>query len=150
MTADDELEKRVAAQLERLREKEAEKKMLYDKSIGGPQALRPSDAFIERNVGRLKTEEQLRQEARQKALKELKTERVDRERRAAAEKSLRAHTRRIEERRQQKKIAEESRKEQNAKRTESFIDRVRKRIEAAKKQADRQRLDRGKDDERYR
>lgn len=42
---------------------EAEKKMLYDRTIGGPIAPRPSERFIRENVGKLKSQAQIDKEA---------------------------------------------------------------------------------------
>lgn len=42
---------------------EAEKRMLYDRTIGGPIAPRPSERFIRENVGKLKSQAQIDKEA---------------------------------------------------------------------------------------
>lgn len=59
----DDASQKLATAMRQVREEEAEKRMLFDKSIGGQMVPRPSDDFIRQNVGDLRNEKQIEQEA---------------------------------------------------------------------------------------
>lgn len=63
MSSIDEANSKMTAALSQVRDEEAHKRMLYDKSIGGDRVLRPSDEFIRQNVGELRNEKQIEREA---------------------------------------------------------------------------------------
>lgn len=63
MSQTDDASQKLDAAMRQVREEEADKRMLYDKSIGGPMVPRPSDEFIRQNVGELRNEKQIEQEA---------------------------------------------------------------------------------------
>lgn len=63
MSSIDDANSKLTAATNQVREEEAHKRMLYDKSIGGDRVLRPSDEFIRQNVGELRNEKQIEQEA---------------------------------------------------------------------------------------
>lgn len=67
---DDERQKRenaiFAEEKEKLLKQQAERDFLKDKSIGGPNALRPTDEFIEQNLGKDQNRQQMAVEAGKK------------------------------------------------------------------------------------
>lgn len=63
MSQIDDASQKLDAAMRQVREEEAEKRMLYDKSIGGPMVPRPSDEFIRQNAGELRNEKQIELEA---------------------------------------------------------------------------------------
>lgn len=63
MSQADDASQKLEAASHQVREEEAHKRMLYDKTIGGPMVPRPSDEFIRQNVGELRNEKQIEQEA---------------------------------------------------------------------------------------
>jgi len=96
VSEDSEHEKRVAAEIARINAEEAHKRMLYDRTIGGPRAPRPSVEFIRQSVGDLKTEAEMEREARETVEKQERREAIEREDRAAFERSVEAHKASIE------------------------------------------------------
>ena len=107
MPADEELEKKFAAELERLRKEEAHKKLLYDRNIGGQNVPRPSRSFVEQSVGPLKSDEQIRREAREQAMRTQRAAEIEAERRAEVERSMREHQSRIEKQQEDEKQRKE-------------------------------------------
>lgn len=99
MSQDEELEKVVQAELEELRKQEAEKRFLYDRSVGGDNVLRPPHEFIEHSqrAGPLKSDKELYEEARHRAEKQIQAREAKSRRRAEVEQSIREHNRRLDE-----------------------------------------------------
>lgn len=94
---DTEYEKLVQAELTRLEEQESHKRMLYDRSIGGENAPRPSREFIEKNAGPLKSKEALTLEARANIDARREQEQRELEQRQAVEQSMRERHREAQE-----------------------------------------------------
>ena len=90
-------ETRAAKYLEELREKESEKRMLYDREIGGDLAPRPSLDFIEKCIGPMKSEEALHEEAHNTAATEITRSRSEMLRKAEVEQSFRDQNRQIQD-----------------------------------------------------
>lgn len=99
MNDDPELDKLVAQERVKLEEEERQKRILYDRNIGGANVPRPSPDFIERNVGPLRSPKELEREAQERAQKILAQQERDQIRRAEAERSLDRHNQSIEKRR---------------------------------------------------
>lgn len=87
----DERGERVAAEVARLQGEEVHKRMLYDRTIGGPMVPRPTEQFIRDNAGPLKNENQIRDEAGKRVDGQLEQERQIDQNRADLERSLRQH-----------------------------------------------------------
>lgn len=83
-------------ELTRLETEEAAKKELFDKSIGGDNALRPSDQFISDMQGAQKTRQELAQEAGKAADKRYEQERAGEENALKFDRSVRAHNQSLE------------------------------------------------------
>jgi hypothetical protein len=69
----------IEQELTKIREQEAEKKLLYDRSIGSKNnepTLKPSDEFIEKHVGKLKSEKEVQAEAQKKVDERINKERI--------------------------------------------------------------------------
>lgn len=96
MSHNPDFEQRANEFLEKLQEQEREKEMLYDRSIGGELAPRPTVQFIEDCVGPMKSQETLHEEAREAAAKEIERSRIEAIRKAEIEQSLREHSQRVE------------------------------------------------------
>lgn len=94
MSGDKTFESRMEAELLRLRAKEAEKKMLHDRTIGGDNVPRPSRDFIEHHTGPLRSEQELQQEARQTIERQQQEEQAAELRRSKFLKSVRENSRR--------------------------------------------------------
>ncbi len=90
---------RIASENERLQDEEAHKRMLYDRTIGGSLVPRPSEEFIRQNVGELKSEKQIGDEAGRRVDTEMAKEAADEQRRAEVERSIREHNRSVEKER---------------------------------------------------
>lgn len=80
-------DQRVAAAVQALEKEEAHKRMLYDRTIGGPMVPRPSEDFIRQNVGDLKSPAQIQKEAEANVDKQMRQERAEAREREALEKS---------------------------------------------------------------
>lgn len=89
MVKETETDKRLAAEISNLKQKEEEKKFLYDKSIGGPNVPRPSDRYIEASIGPLKNDEQIRREAENAIQKQNIAAKQEAVRQAAVNRSMR-------------------------------------------------------------
>lgn len=131
---------RIALEISRLQEEEAHKRMLYDKSIGGPMVLRPSDDFIRQNVGELKTEKQIEAEAIQQVDKKIAQEQAIAQERTEWERINEKHVQRLEKENQERskleKLAERSQKNREELRNRpSFIERM---MEHQKKKDERE------------
>lgn len=82
---------RIAAETARLQSQEAHKRMLHDRTIGGPMVPRPSPEFIRQNAGELKSNKQIEQEATKRVDTQLRQEAVDQQRNAEVERSWDRH-----------------------------------------------------------
>lgn len=97
----DERGERVAAEVARLQGEEAHKRMLYDRTIGGPMVPRPTEQFIRDNAGPLKNENQIRDEAGKRVDAQRDQERQIAQNRAEVDRSLRQHDAAVARERQQ-------------------------------------------------
>jgi hypothetical protein len=103
MSTDEAFDRRFKARLSELHAEERHKEMLHDRTIGDQNALRPSKDFIERCVGPMRSDDELRKLARESVEVQQRQERLEAERKAEVEKSLRAQKRQIERRKNLRK-----------------------------------------------
>lgn len=96
MSEDPDFKARSAKFLEQLQERENEKAFLYDKTIGGHRAPRPSADYIEKCVGPLKSADELELEAHEAAINEREEMRRATLRRQEVEQSMRKNNRNVE------------------------------------------------------
>lgn len=90
----------VAQEKARLEAEEREKRLVHDRTIGGPMVPRPSRDFIEKSTGPLRSQEEIARLAEQRAdtqLRQADREKADQERFV---KSAEAHSKRLAERQQ--------------------------------------------------
>lgn len=88
-------EQKLANAVEKVRQEEAHKRMLYDKSIGGPMVPRPSDEFVRQNVGELQSEKQIQQTAADRVAADERVERARIEDTRKIERSIEQHNSRL-------------------------------------------------------
>ncbi len=95
MTKETEFEKQLAAEISHIQKKEADKRFLYDKTIGGPNVPRPSDKYIKACVGPLKNDTQIRKEAAENIRRQKEAEEREAQRQEAVARSIQEHNERI-------------------------------------------------------
>lgn len=101
---------------ERLKDIEKNKEFLLDKSIGGPNALRPSDQFIMENVGKPLSERDIIDKAGEVSDKIFEKEMAQKklaEQNRAREELAQAHKRRFEEIKREKELESKSQQREN-------------------------------------
>ena len=122
MSQQSERDRRIEAEIERIRANEAEKQQLYDRTIGGPIAPRPTPEFIRQNAGALKTEAEIRREAEAKILAQEKAEIRERENQRDVERSWKDHNARVERERSER--PQDERREPERMEKPSLVDRI--------------------------
>ena len=93
-------QQRYKEELKQLEKREAEKRFLYSKNPGGgldAPAPRPSDDFIQKCVGPLKSQAELRTEAKANIAKQERAEKQERERAYEVRRSMAQHQKRIKQ-----------------------------------------------------
>lgn len=98
-----EFDKRIQAEVTRLQEKEAEKRFLYDRTVGGENVPRPTPECIEKCVGPLKSEAQIRQEAQIAVEKQQLAERLAAQRQRDVQQSMEQRQNQAQEQQRQTK-----------------------------------------------
>lgn len=102
MSVDNQEQQRVyEAELKKLEQRESEKQTLYKRSVGNTldiPAPRPTDEFIEKCVGRLKSNTELSTQARENAIKRIQQEEAKIQRRQDVKISMDAHNKRVTQR----------------------------------------------------
>lgn len=78
-------------EVQRLREEEEYKRFLYDKTIGGSNVPRPTDEYIEKCVGPLKSEQDIMREAEEIVRKQDEAEQLALKRQDVYQRSLEQH-----------------------------------------------------------
>lgn len=98
-----EFDKRIQAEVTRLQEKETEKRFLYDRTVGGENVPRPTPKYIEKCVGPLKSDAQIRQEAQIAVEKQQLAERLAAQRQRDVQQSMEQRQNQAQEQQRQTK-----------------------------------------------